>query len=358
MFCIRTGNLEELGKVKGFYDSLIEEMQGTEYDPGWRKDIYPTGEMLREALENGELYIGEEEGETAACMILNRTCNERYQEISWKTEAGPDQVLAVHTFGVHPRFSRRGLGKKMMEEAVKIAGEQGLKAIRLDVLTGNLPAKKVYRNVGFQYAGALKIYYEDTGWADFDLYEYSLSDKSGEEEKIYEKDGYLLRPAREEDAGEYYENNFHPFDPETARLTGSRTDFSRDEVVGFFKKCIEDRNRYDFLILSPEGKIIGESVLNEIDWEVRKANFRIAVFHPEDCGKGIGSWAIKSTLDFAFREVKLHRVELDVFSFNPRAIRAYEKAGFRREGVLREAVKDGDRYGDDILMAILEDEWV
>ena len=111
------------------------------------------------------------------------------------------------------------------------------------------------------------------------------------------------------------------------------------------------------MIFSPQGKIIGESVLNEIDWELRKANFRIAVFHPQDCGKGIGSWAIKSTLDFAFRELKLHRVELDVFSFNPRAIRAYEKAGFRREGVLRDAVKDGDKYGDDILMAILEEEW-
>ena len=112
MFCIRIGNIDELGKVKDFYDSLIEEMQEAEYKPGWKKDIYPTMEMLREALEKGELYIGEEEGKTASCMILNRTCNERYQEISWPTKAEPDQVLAVHTFGVHPRFSRPGTGKK------------------------------------------------------------------------------------------------------------------------------------------------------------------------------------------------------------------------------------------------------
>ena len=87
---------------------------------------------------------------------------------------------------------------------------------------------------------------------------------------------------------------------------------------------------------------MGESVLNEIDWDLRKANFRIAIFHPEECGKGIGSWAIENTLEFAFQEINLHRVELDVFSFNPRAIRAYEKAGFQREGVLRDAVKDGE----------------
>ena len=46
-----------------------------------------------------------------------------------------------------------------------------------------------------------------------------------------------------------------------------------------------------------------------------------------------------------------------MFSFNTRAERAYLKAGFRREGVLRDAVMDGDGYADDILMAILEEEW-
>ncbi len=48
---------------------------------------------------------------------------------------------------------------------------------------------------------------------------------------------------------------------------------------------------------------------------------------------------------------------LDVYSFNPRAEKTYLKAGFKREGVLKDAVKDGDQYADDILMAILEDEW-
>ena len=63
------------------------------------------------------------------------------------------------------------------------------------------------------------------------------------------------------------------------------------------------------------------------------------------------------TRDFPFRELRLHRLSLDVFSFNPRAKRAYEKAGFRVEGVLRDAIRDGDSYADDILMSILEDEW-
>lgn len=173
----------------------------------------------------------------------------------------------------------------------------------------------------------------------------------------WEKDGFVLRLAKIEDAEQYYEDNCNPLDAQIARLTGCKSEFSHDEVVGFFKKCVESEERYDFLIVSPEGKIIGESVINEIDYDIRSANFRIGLFHSTECGKGIGLWAICKTRDFAFEELHLHRLELDVFSYNTRAEKAYIKAGFKREGVLRDAIKDGDTYADDILMSILEDEW-
>lgn len=173
----------------------------------------------------------------------------------------------------------------------------------------------------------------------------------------WRKDGYTLRLATFDDAEAYYENNFHPLSPETARLTGCKPNFTHDEVVNFLKRCITAFDRYDFLILSPDNQIIGESVLNEIDESTRCANFRIALFHETTYGKGIGSWAIEKTLEFAFEELKLHRVELNVFSFNPRAIHTYKKLGFKQEGILRDAIKNEEGYADDILMAILEDEY-
>lgn len=102
---------------------------------------------------------------------------------------------------------------------------------------------------------------------------------------------------------------------------------------------------------------IAETVINEIDRKLRCANFRIGLFHGTQRGKGISTWATEVTRDFAFEQLGLHRLELDVYSFNPRAERAYAKAGFKREGVLRDAVLDGGQYADDILMAILEEEW-
>ncbi len=61
--------------------------------------------------------------------------------------------------------------------------------------------------------------------------------------------------------------------------------------------------------------------------------------------------------DVTNEELKLHRLALDVYSFNPSAEKVYLKAGFKREGVLRDAIMNGDKYADDILMSILEDEW-
>lgn len=98
-------------------------------------------------------------------------------------------------------------------------------------------------------------------------------------------------------------------------------------------------------------------MINEIDRDLRCANFRIGLYHMAERGKGTGTWATEVTRDFAFEKLKLHRLELDVYSFNPGAEKVYLKAGFKREGVLRDAILDGGKYADDILMSILEDEW-
>lgn len=174
---------------------------------------------------------------------------------------------------------------------------------------------------------------------------------------IGERNGFVIRLAHKGDVDSYFEQNYCPLDKEVARLTGCKEVFTKEEVTSFFLKSLEAEDRYFFLIIAPDGRIIGESVINEIDWDLRCANFRIGIFHIAERGTGIGTWATEVTRDFAFEQLKLHRLELDVYSFNPRAERTYLKAGFKREGVLRDAVMDGEKYADDILMAMLEDEW-
>lgn len=163
------------------------------------------------------------------------------------------------------------------------------------------------------------------------------------------KNGYTIRFAQTTDAENYYLQNYNPLDKETARLTGCKEKFSKEEVIAYFLKSVQDTDRCHFLIISPE--------INEIDNRTKSANFRIGIFQSSEQGKGIGTWAVETTRDFAFEILKLHRLSLDVFSFNIRAEKCYLKAGFKREGVLRDAVLNGNEYADDILMSILESEW-
>jgi len=75
-------------------------------------------------------------------------------------------------------------------------------------------------------------------------------------------------------------------------------------------------------------------------------------------GKGYGTDLMKLILRYAFTEVNLNRITLGVFEYNPRAIRSYEKAGFRHEGRMRKVLnKEGKRW-DMLFMGILREEWM
>lgn len=75
-------------------------------------------------------------------------------------------------------------------------------------------------------------------------------------------------------------------------------------------------------------------------------------------GKGYGTEAIELVLDFVFEELKLNRLQLEVYSHNERGLRAYEKNGFKREGVLREALYYQGAFSDEIIMAIIRSDYL
>jgi RimJ/RimL family protein N-acetyltransferase len=77
----------------------------------------------------------------------------------------------------------------------------------------------------------------------------------------------------------------------------------------------------------------------------------------EHLGRGYGTDAMRVVVEYAFREMGLHRVQLVVAPFNGAGIRAYEKAGFVEEGRHREAVWHDGRWYDEVLMSVLDHEW-
>ena len=149
-------------------------------------------------------------------------------------------------------------------------------------------------------------------------------------------------------------------DPEVRQYLLMYTPMSRADEERWFESLKDRTDDYLFAVeahLNDAWLHIGNVGLHAVDWKNRAATFGIALGEKAYWGQGFGTDATRTLLRFAFHELNLHRVELEVFDFNPRAMRCYEKAGFRREGTRRHRLFHDGRYRDAHLMAILEGEF-
>ena len=106
-----------------------------------------------------------------------------------------------------------------------------------------------------------------------------------------------------------------------------------------------------------DDQLIGDIGLDGVNWAHGEVFVGIGLGEMDYWGKGYGTDAMHVILRYAFEELNLRRVTLNVFEYNPRAIRSYEKAGFQIEGRLRGGLlREGSRW-DMIYMGILKEEW-
>jgi RimJ/RimL family protein N-acetyltransferase len=105
-----------------------------------------------------------------------------------------------------------------------------------------------------------------------------------------------------------------------------------------------------------EGELVGHVALFGVKPRTRIATLAIILGAPHT-GRGYGSDAVKVAVRYAFDEMAVNKVELQVWSFNPRARRVYEKAGFVQEGRRRAATFHRGAFHDEILMGILRDDY-
>ncbi len=106
-----------------------------------------------------------------ACVILNQECNEGYHGCAWSVDCASYEILIQHALAVHPRMQGRGVGKVVVENILQIAKSEGRKSVRVDVLAACEAAERLYRSCGFVFVAAREMFYEDTGWTEYRLFE-------------------------------------------------------------------------------------------------------------------------------------------------------------------------------------------
>lgn len=152
-------------------------------------------------------------------------------------------------------------------------------------------------------------------------------------------------------------------EPEVKWLTGSAISTEeaqqmmspeeKEKTVAWYQSRNAQNDRLDLAIVRKDtGELIGEVVLNEWDPDAERCNFRILIGKKGRNG-GFGTEATQLMVQYAFDTLLLHRVDLTVFDFNPRARRVYEKAGFVLEGTRREMFRYDGKWYDELIFSII-----
>jgi RimJ/RimL family protein N-acetyltransferase len=154
-------------------------------------------------------------------------------------------------------------------------------------------------------------------------------------------------------------------DPEVRRLTGSvestaeaeRAEPVDERLRDWYGSRNDQPDRLDLAIDdAATGRLVGEVVLNEVDVDALTCNLRVLV-GPEGRDRGLGTEAVAMATAYGIEVLGLRRITLEVFEFNPRGRRVYEKVGYSVTGVRPGAlVFDGVAVGA-VDMAVDADTW-
>lgn len=154
---IRKATKEDIDAIESTYIELLAHEQNTVSYSNWKLGLYPTRKVAETGVENGTLFVLEENNQICASMLLNQIQPDEYAAIEWHFLAEENEVLVIHTLCIPPSKAGCGFGTSMVRFALEYAKGIGYKTVRLDTYLGNQPAVSLYESLNFRYAGSADV---------------------------------------------------------------------------------------------------------------------------------------------------------------------------------------------------------
>lgn len=141
-------------------------------------------------------------------------------------------------------------------------------------------------------------------------------------------------------------------DPEILKWLFSYSPLSRVKQRKWYEGYLEEDTQQIFIIeLKEEKTPIGTIGLTDIDYKNQKGELTIIIGEKGYWGKGLGEESLKLLVKFAFNEMNFRKIKALVFSDNDKAIKMYEKCGFKEEGNFKEEIFKEGNFKDVVVMS-------
>ena len=165
---------KDFNELIRFYRNVILNTKDMDTYAKWEYGKHPTDDMILGYIRTGAMYFCKKEGEIIAAVAVTPFQGEDYHDTLWSISLKDSEVSVVHILCVDPKLQKQGIAREIMEHIIECSRKQGKKAVRLDALSCNTPAHRLYEGLGFERKSIRRWYAENVGWTDFFLFELPL----------------------------------------------------------------------------------------------------------------------------------------------------------------------------------------
>ena len=148
---IRKCREEDVAAAGSFYDDVVLWLNHHINYPKWMYKIYPSESWVKQMTEAGEQYICVDGKKIVGAFVLNADPQGNYRKGNWSLDLPDGSYMVLHALAISPELQGRGLGAEVVRFCTEKAKADGYRAIRLDIVPGNIPAKRLYEKTGFRY---------------------------------------------------------------------------------------------------------------------------------------------------------------------------------------------------------------
>ena len=152
---VRKAQKADIDRIGKIYERIHDEEEKGLATTGWIRNVYPTEKTAEVALNRGDLFVMEDEGEIVAAAVINQTQVPEYKNAAWKHGAAAQEVLVLHCLAVDPLEKGRGYGRAFVAFYEEYAKRHGCPALRMDTNALNARARKLYQSLGYEEVGVV-----------------------------------------------------------------------------------------------------------------------------------------------------------------------------------------------------------